>query len=100
MGTPDRHERDQFDLCGAMGHAMEPIEAERGSSVGWVWLVRCTRCGTQRRDVHDIRGKVNSRSYKMTQGYRRHRDKHPGFGRADYKVRVHNTLRRQRGREG
>jgi hypothetical protein len=56
--------------CQTIGHCWYPIDADRRPAFGWLWSLRCDRCGTVRDDLVDHRGDLLSRGYRYPEGYR------------------------------
>jgi hypothetical protein len=69
MSTAD-HERLQYVECQAIGHAWFRVAADWTSMIGVPQTLRCERCGSQRREAINARGKVNGRRYIHPPGYK------------------------------
>lgn len=57
-------------LCKTIGHQWDPYDVKRHPEGGWIWELRCERCGTVRHDVLENDGQLYSRSYAYVDGYR------------------------------
>lgn len=69
---PAREAAEEILRCRSFGHSWEdfnPIDA-RKPSYGWLFSLRCVRCGTERHDVIDSRGFLNGRRYLYPDDYR------------------------------
>lgn len=55
--------------CRIFGHSWESIEADRNPAIGWYMNLRCTRCGTVRKDIVDRYGHVDRRRYEYPDNY-------------------------------
>jgi|SRR5215831_6997076 len=62
---------DSFVRCRSYGHAWDefaPIDLD-APTYGWRLSLRCLRCGTERHDNLDFKGKLMGRRYIYPQGY-------------------------------
>lgn len=64
---------DSFDMCRTVGHAWDKIPVTaKVRPIGGIWfVVRCTRCTSERWDVVDGMADVVSRRYRYAEGYLR-----------------------------
>lgn len=70
--TPRQSAATMYLACRTLGHAWEPIPAEKAGALGGdpMWL-RCMRCLTERHDsVSWATGELMARKYEYPDGYR------------------------------
>lgn len=60
----------KYERCRAFGHLWDPTEATRKPEFGYYVNVRCTECGTVRRDIVNLFGELLSRGYTYPIGYK------------------------------
>lgn len=70
--TTQQHESHQYLRCNTIGHAwFEYDNSDWKPQFGVDWLVlRCERCGSERRDTIGTQGQVIARKYKHPEGYK------------------------------
>jgi len=69
--TTAQHERTQFIRCNTIGHAWFDYDnSDWKPSWGDPLVLRCERCGTERRDTIGGGGQIISRQYFHPPGYK------------------------------
>lgn len=94
--TTPQWERTQFAYCYAWGHAWDPYDgSDWRPLMGRDGVVlRCLRCGTERRELYNLRGDLSTRQYAYPDGYRYGRGERPG--RDDFRLMALSKLRANR----
>jgi hypothetical protein len=83
--TTAQHERTQFVRCNTLGHAWFDYDDSSWSpSFGDPLVLRCERCGTERRDVIGSLGQLIQRHYNYPEGYRYGRGERPS--RSEFRI--------------
>lgn len=59
----------EYIKCRAWGHEWEEVNPTRKSRFGFLFSLRCVRCGTTRNDIFDINGVLQHREYVYPDGY-------------------------------
>ena len=69
--TTAQFEKTQFVRCNTFGHAWFDYDnSDWRPSFGFALVLRCERCGTERRDAIGNAGQVIQRHYDHPEGYR------------------------------
>lgn len=76
--TTAQHERTQFIRCNTIGHAWFDYDnSDWRPTFGDPLVLRCERCGTERRDSIGSSGQLVQRSYDYPEGYKYGRGERP-----------------------
>jgi hypothetical protein len=75
--TTADHERLQYVVCNAIGHAWFYTDADWQSTIGVPVTLRCERCGSLRREAINRLGKAQGRRYIHPYGYKYPRGSKP-----------------------
>jgi hypothetical protein len=82
--TTAQHERTQFVRCNTIGHAwFDYPSSDWVPQFGDPLVLRCERCGTERRDSIGAHGQILARSYDHPDGYKYGRGEKPS--RAEFR---------------
>lgn len=87
--------RLEFDQCRTFGHAWYEVDGEYAPLFGYLFSLRCERCGTTRNDIINERGELGSRNYRHPDGYKESEK----LTRAEYRVRLINARPKKRTRK-
>lgn len=82
-----RHTQHLHDQCRTFGHAWYEVDGDYQPLFGYLFALRCERCGTTRNDVIDIHGELGTRNYRHPEGYKESEK----ITRAEYRVRLINA---------
>lgn len=80
--------RDPFDMCRTVLHAWDDLPVTKTQPIDGIWFVlRCTRCTSERWDVVDALGRVLRRQYRYAPGYLRKKGE-GRLSRDEYRARL------------
>lgn len=84
LTTPE-YDRTQYTRCNTFGHAWFDYDnSDWRPMYGTPLVLRCERCGTERRDVIGTSGQIIQRNYEYPAGYKYGRGERPT--RSDFRL--------------